>query len=307
MINRLLFRLILGTFLVIFSLAFWYFLKQSFVIGDNWLARLWRPASVFLALGSLAGLIFLIESQRRILAAAVALTILPFFAFSGFNAVNTAVASGAFLFSFSGFCQARKEKERRLKIVPSVILKKGLAPFLTGWALLAALLFYWFPSTQLLSRDISLPRPLFDAAMKPLLKIWENTLQDKLGNQAFSFSPAQFFPDWQKELAGGRWPANLPPQTGKMLEGAEKEKEKPLNLEDQLYELANEQLKTFGAPYKRFIPLGVSVGLFFSFKFAALILIWPMIFLSWLIFKLLILLEIVKITKKAAEQETVEI
>jgi hypothetical protein len=49
---------------------------------------------------------------------------------------------------------------------------------------------------------------------------------------------------------------------------------------DILYQTVNEQLDSAGKAYKKWIPLGLSVSLFFSFKIIGTFLSWLMVVLA---------------------------
>jgi len=78
-------------------------------------------------------------------------------------------------------------------------------------------------------------------------------------------------------------------------------------LEDVLYKLVNTQINSAGGTYKKYIPIAIAIGLFFSLRILVIILIPLIVLLSCLTIKLLITLGFANIEKKAIEAEILEL
>lgn len=270
-------RIILGVLIFVCSFLLWYFLDFALNTGEDWLMMIVPSGIAFLVLGVVLGIFCLLEEARAVFVAAVSGLILGSFVIflavfgkrpSASDLILAAVAFLSFLFFVVGAKNAWLEKSSRLKIVASLILRKGLAPALTALALFGALLFYWSPYARSLDKEIVVPRPLFDAISAPIIK---------------SIAGAEKAPGMDNFAV----PAGA-------------------DFSDQFYRAVNSQVNALGKPYKKFIPFGAAVSLFFTFKLLGIILIWPIVFLDWLALKLLVKLGIVSIKKITTEKETLE-
>jgi len=74
-----------------------------------------------------------------------------------------------------------------------------------------------------------------------------------------------------------------------------------------LYQTLNQQINKAGEPYKDYFPLGMAIGLFFILKGLSIPFGWIVIFLTWLIFKLLVSIGAVKIQEESVLKEVIEI
>jgi hypothetical protein len=269
---------------LIFSFLAWFFLNYSLTgqAGDNWLLLFWGPAASFIILGVLTGLAFLLEEKKGVIFIFCALTLLPSFLFFRAGLVGVIGVLLAFLFSFGALPGLIREKNLRLKILPIEIIKKGLAGILSAWVILAALLFYWAPYAQSLGQEIAVPRPIFNAVMKPLISFF---VSGSYSIQTNSFD--------KNALPNSFSPIKEPIIQDSQL--------------DEIYGLTNKQLNVFGAAYKKFIPLGAAVSVFFTFKILSFLLFGFIILFIWLIFHLLLLFKVVRINRIPAEKEIIEI
>jgi len=78
-------------------------------------------------------------------------------------------------------------------------------------------------------------------------------------------------------------------------------------MSDMFYENINQEINRYGGSYKQYFPLGLSIGAFFAIKAISIPFMWLTMFLSWAIFKFLVILGAVKICEKAVLQETMEV
>jgi hypothetical protein len=76
---------------------------------------------------------------------------------------------------------------------------------------------------------------------------------------------------------------------------------------DVLYKLVDYQLNHITGPYKKFIPLGLAIGLFFVLRVVAIVLIPFIVSFSYLIVKILISAGFAKIVTTSVEMEDIEI
>ena len=255
--------------------SFIFCLTLSLALGDGpeWIAMSVWALIAFLLLGIFVALAYLMEDQIVFLYGLSLAIMLPFLFFLKPN-ISAVFALLALLFFLLAGRQANGEKLLRLKFAPIVILRRGLAPAITGLAIMSSLIFYGAPLAQSLGNDISVPRRLFDAVAGPAVK--------------FAL---------QMNLPAGMEAKSLP---------TEFEKQKTDFL-DKIYVSLNEQIEIAGRSLKKWIPLGAAVSLFFTFKVIGMILSWFITLLTWLVFKILLWSGVIRIEKVAAEKEIITI
>ena len=263
----------LGVLILVFSFLFWATLTNALSDSPDWIVRSIWSLVFLMALGICAGLFFLVESDELFLYGMPAAIILPVLVFLKPGLATMLVLAGAIIFFILAAYRSHFEKTLRIKFISGIILRKGLAPMITGLALLVTLLFYFTPFTQSLGGNISVPRPLFDAIAGPAADL-------ALNISLPSGADLKSVPEFEKQKAGAL---------------------------DKVYLSMNEELSTAGKSFKKWIPLGVSVSLFFAFKVIGTFLSWAMMLFTWLIFRALLWSGVVKINKVAAEREILEI
>ncbi|KKT24739.1 MAG: hypothetical protein UW11_C0041G0005 [Parcubacteria group bacterium GW2011_GWA2_43_9b] len=269
--TKIIIRSVFGIFILLASFAFWSTLSAALNDGAPWLAMSVWSLFIFLILGMIIGLAYLIESEAIFLYGAALAIILPFLFFMKLN-IGAAFVLLAFLFLMLAARQANFEKSLRLKFVLVVILRKGLAPTITGFAILSSLIFYGTPLAQTLGESIIVPRPLFNAIARPLINL-----------------------ALQMSVPVGMDIKSLPPEF----------KKQEVEFLDKMYVSLNQQIEVAGGSFKKWIPLGVAVSLFFTFKVVGTTLSWLMMFFAWLIFRILLWSGVVRINKVVVEKEVI--
>lgn len=272
--KKIIVRSVLGILILIFSFLSWSSLAGALNNGPDWVLKSIWSLSAFLFLDVAAGLFFLIENAKIFLYSASAVIVLPAPIFLKPELFNLLVLAAAVLFFVAAVFRVDSEKSLRIKFSAGIILRRALPLMMTGLALLITLFFYWAPYTQSLGNDIRIPRPLFDAIAEPIIDIFLNI-----------------------NLPKGMDLKSLPSESVKQQAG----------IADNLYSSMNEQLSLAGRTFKKWIPLGASISLFFSFKVVSFFLSWLIMFLAWLIFKIFLWSGVVKIEKVAAEKEIITI
>ncbi|MBU2036864.1 hypothetical protein KJ866_01510 [Patescibacteria group bacterium] len=270
--KKLIVRSILGILIFIFSSLFWLSLSTALNDGSPWLQKsLWSLAA-FLFLGVGSGLAYLMEDRNILFYGLPLLIILPALMFLKEDLTSGLVLAIAFLFLVFAAGRADFEKKLRTKFVSWVILKKGYGPFITAIALIVTLFFYFAPFTQSLGQKVSVPRPLFDAIVEPVMSILLPLAMP--AGQNLESLPSEFYR-----------------QQAEMM--------------DKLYLSTNEELASAWQAFKEWLPMGMSVSLFFTFKIVGTFLSWLMILAVWLIFRILLWSGVIKIEKVATEKEVI--
>lgn len=272
--KKIIVRATLGILILIFSFLSWSSLASAVNNGPDWVAMSVWSLIDFLFLGVFVGLFFLVENEKIFLYSTPIIIALPALTFLKLEIISFLVLVATILFFIAAASRVDSEKSLRIKFSAGIILRRAFPLMMTGLALLITLFFYWAPYTQSLGSDISIPRPLFDTLAKPVMD--------------FSLNMS---------LPRGTTLKSLPPefaaQQAKFMDG--------------LYSSVNEQLALAGRAFKKWIPLGASISLFFSFKVIGFFLSWLMTLLAWLIFKIFFWSGVVRIERVVTEKEVVEI
>jgi len=265
--NRVTQSIVAGLATLISAIS-WISLENILSEGGNWLL----PSIGFSVLLIFLSLNWLLTKSKAVLLITLVLVLVSFFSVFGFKIEYLSVLFIALLFFLFGSFRAINEKKARTKIQVDKILRRGLPSILTGLALIISVAFYFSPLALQGQDQIRLPRPLFDIIIQPIIKTFE-----------------------------GQVPiSQLSEQFGVNLEGDEK-------LEDVLYQVVNQEINKFSQPYQQYMPLGFTLGVFFALKVIGVILMWLVILLSWLIFKILVSIKAIKIQEKAVLKEVIEV
>lgn len=272
--KKIVVRAALGVSIIISSTLFWLLLFGALNDGPDWLVQSLWALAMFLFLGSALGLAYLIESDQRFLYGAPVLVIVPALFFLPESLATGLAAAVAFSFLALAAWRAEFEKSLRIEFVSGAILRRSLGATITALALMVTLFFYFAPFTRSLGQEVKVPRPLFDAISGPIVEVFLRL--------------------------------SLQPGTDIDLSTPEFKQQQDIFF-DGLYQSVNDQLSLAGRALKKWIPLGISVSLFFTLKVVGTFLSWLMMALVWLVFRILLWSGIVKIEKVATEKEIIRI
>jgi len=283
---------ILGFVVLILGIFSWYFLKYVFYVG-NLSFGCWCLGFVILLLWGVAlCLALLLIDNKNILYGSFILYLIAFGMF--FNNEPFYYLIGLvilFLAFWAGARKIRKEEEVQVSLDYWRIWKRGLPILITALILLVSLAYYFSPKlTETKQFELKISRSAFDLVIKPL----ENLIKERL--------PVK---------EGG-----LETEANRVLSQEERqdlEKRYGITIEledtvkDVLYKLVDYQLNNVTGPYRKFIPIGLAIGLFIALKIVSLIYIPLVILFSYLVLKLLMLLKFVKVEIETKEVETVKL
>jgi len=76
---------------------------------------------------------------------------------------------------------------------------------------------------------------------------------------------------------------------------------------DMLYVTINYEINKRSEAYKEYLSIGFAIGIFFAIKVISIPFMWLVILISWIVFKLLISLNAIKIQEKSVLKEVIEI
>ena len=76
---------------------------------------------------------------------------------------------------------------------------------------------------------------------------------------------------------------------------------------EQIYQALNDGINSQSASWKEFLPIGLSIGIFFALKAVGVLFMWLVVLLTLLIFKVLIWTGAIHIQQKAVLKEVIEI
>lgn len=261
------------------SYASWQVLNNFLFSGQPSGNEVLLIAIAFLFLSVFFGLAVLLFDYG-VAMAGMAATAGIFLLIFGIKAVYLLAVALGLIFLFLAVHQSLGAKKLHLRILSWEILKPSLAFFFTVVVLLISLVIYFSPQAQDLSVEIKLSRPLFNFIFEPVSGFFASRVS----------APALGRDNYNEDLAAG-----LAEQIGKA------------ETKDKIYEMVNQQLNYFLRSYKRFLPYGLAVAIFFALKTVSLVVVWLALGLVQLIFALMKSTGLVSIKQETAEKEVIEI
>jgi len=252
--NRITQSVIVGLTTLV-ATATWAGLENILFKSNNWS---WPVVGFFILLIFLS-LNWLLTKSKAILLITFFFVLVSFLFSFGFKIEYLAILLAAFFLFYFASERAMNEKESRIKIEVVRILKRGLPFVLTGLALVIATAYYFSPLALTGQNEITIPRPLFNKIIDPILD---------MSTKQFGIN---------------------------------------LDIKDDLYQQINIEVNKQSQAYKEYLTLGLAMGLFFALKMIGIPFMWLVIFLSWLIFKILKAIGAIKIQEQAVLKEVIEI
>jgi len=76
---------------------------------------------------------------------------------------------------------------------------------------------------------------------------------------------------------------------------------------DILYNTINHEINKRSEAYKGYFPIGFAIGIFFAMKVISIFFMWLILLISWIIFKILISLNAIKIQEESVLKEVIEV
>lgn len=287
---------VLLALVAIFSFLSWQSLGNLLYQVGGRPVSLILPSVSFLFLGATLGLLVLLFDSLIFLAAAFLIAFclsLVFFGLKWVFLIALFIGSGATILASQ---RATREKRFRIKIIVREITKPALDIIFIVFALLIALTLYFSPPAQNLSVELKIPRSLFDLVLNSMVGILSGEIK---GQPAPSFLnipglPGITLKDIQRSLGGQENLLDI---------------NKILNQEsrDNLYQLTNQQLNFFLQPYKRYLPYGLAVAIFFALIAIKFIFVWLAMAIIQGVFGVMKRLKLVNIKKEMVEKEIIEI
>jgi len=285
-------EIILGAAIVLLGVFSWYFLKYIFYIG-NLTVACWVSGIVLLVFWGISlCLAMLLIDDKRILYGSFIITLVAFGMF--FNNEPFYYLVGLiilFIVFWIGTVKVKKEEKIQVHLNFWKIWKRGLPILVTGLILMISLVYYFSPDlTQTKQREFKFPRNTFNLVIKPL----ENLIREKL-------------PEGIENLDVEANKILSPEQIQELEQNYGIEIEKGETIRDFLYKLVNFQLNNVAGPYKKFIPLGLVIGLFITLKIISILYVVLVILFSYLILKLLMVGSFVRVETETREVETIKL
>ena len=285
-------EIVLAIFVVLFGAITWFLLHRFFYFDDG-ITLLILTVLGFLFWGISLGLGALLINKKIILFSAFALSLLSFFIFfreqlEGLYYFIVLVLTFIALLIYQK--RVKHEEKARIKLHFWRIFKKGLPLVFTFICILISLAYYFSPDImQEKATKIQIPQDAFNAIIKPLEGLIGERLPKgvNLDSDISKFLP----PDQIKELERQFGIDISKGDTGR----------------DVLYKLVDYQLNNITGPYKKFIPLGLAIGLFFVLRIVAIVLIPFIVLFSYFIVKILLSVRFAKILTTPVEMENIEL
>lgn len=284
-------EIILGAVMVLLATCFWWFLKYGFYIGGLTIGCWISGGVLFFLWGVSLCLAMLLIKNKFVLFGSFGLALLLFFIFFNNHPIYYLIVLVllflAFLISSK---KVKKEEEIQVNLNFWRIWKRGLPLFITTFILVVCMVYYFSP--ELMNKKetkIKIPEKVFNLIIKPLEGLIKEQLPQgiDLDSEINKILPADQKRDLERQFGikiGNK-------DTGR----------------DVLYKLVDYQLNNITGPYRKFIPLGLAIGLFITLKIVSIIYVALVILLSYLVLKLLMAIKFVKIEIETKEVETVKL
>jgi hypothetical protein len=323
------------------GLISWFLLFGIFYGGQKHISNVLISAAVFVLFGSCFSLFSFLSKTKKISFISFALvSFLPLLIF-GFNLYLALGLLVFFLCLLLGVWMMRAERDLfSLKLRPMLVLRKNLNVFFLALSLIISLVFYLSPSSVF---RLEIPRSLFEGALEefsPLISMQLPGFDPEMTVNDF-FTAEILFYEIQPQVAtssgGSVFEIFQNPAFAEISKIAKNSNQKYLNnllsknriilesnknsfnqifgeqtkgdekIKDVMYNFINNRLLALSKPYQSYISLGFVFVVFLTLQ--ALTLPFNLLagFLSWIIFKLFLLLGIIKIKKEMVEKETVYI
>lgn len=265
--NRITQSIIVAATTLIAALA-WEGLENILFSDRGWL---WPSISFFILLVflSLSWVLSELKSTSLTNLAVIHISFLLVFSFRLEYFLIALISFGLFLL---GTYRALDEKKARLKIQLFSILRKGLPLVMTGLALIIATAYFFSPLGQRGYDQVLIPKPVFNLIAEPMIDSFENKIPE----------------------------GALPGQTESELSAREQ-------LKETLYQRMNQELNRYSQQYQDFIPLGLSIGAFFAIKAIGFFVIYLVILMSFIIFKVLVQFKAVKIQEESVLRQVIDL
>lgn len=232
----------------------------------NWI---WPSICLLILLVFLSLSLVLLKSKTIIIITLATILISFLFSF-GFTFEYLIILLISFSFLLAGSLKIINEKKLRIKLKVMGILKCGLPCIMTGLAIIIASAYYFSPLAVQEENEIKIPRKVFDIVFEPVLK---------------------GFISEQESVSGM-------PADPEMIQG--------LVNTDMIYNKVNAEINKRSEIYEDYLLIGFAIGIFFALKVISIPFMWLVILISWMIFKILKVLNAIKIQEKSVLKEVIE-
>lgn len=258
----------------------------------------------FLLAVFLVSLIWILAApQKYIRFAASAIFIFPAFLFFEINVAGMLIALASFLILCWSAKRAAREVEERIGINIIRILSRSLPLIFTAIILLSSCFFYYSQFAFDLMEGPLVPRPIFDFVVSYLDDMIGDNIELPLDLGIMENLGLPFGESFSEmtEMLDVQLPEKINIETPVDLRDEK--------LRDELYETINQKLNVFLKSDKKisvYFRFSLALSFFFGVKAVSLLVVWILVPLIFLFFKLLVLLKLVKISQRTVYKEFIE-
>ena len=283
-------EIILGAAVVVFGFLFWWTLKSVFYLGSSGFGVWALTFASFILFGIALCLAMLLIKNKTIHLIVFGLMLVSFLAFFNDQILYYIIA---FIVLFIAYLMALKNIKdnhtEHIKINFWRIWRDGFPLFVTALSLLIAVTYYFSPALTRLDTDVKIPRPIFNVVTNFVGGLIKTQLPEgvTLDGNTYKMLPKDQIQDFEK-----KYDIKIGTQD---------------TIQDDLYKVINAQINKTSSGYKKSIGYGLAIALFFSLKLLSLIFVQIVIALSWLIIKILIKFNFIKLEKIQKEVEMVSL
>lgn len=279
---------------IILVLSFFGWLNIKKLLYDTASASGWDwlfVCLIFIFIGGLFGVLVLLIRAWQWPIIAFGLVGIAFLVIFGVRFIYLLGLALSFILVALYTLESFKEKKAHIRIVVSETVKPSLISVFTVVAIMVALAVYFSPIAQGLKDEIKIPRPLFDIIFNSMSGILGGT-NNQVQSQASNILKVPGM--GEVDLSG----LDMESVIGKVLTPEARE---------TIYEEANRQLNFAAQKFKKYLPYGVAVGLFFALKAISFIFVLLAGLVCQLFFIIAKSVRLVSISKETVEREVIKI
>lgn len=313
--NKKIFLVVISVLILGVATLFTLTLANSFKTESIFVKYFW-PAVWALLLGGLFGFGWLLSHSKKKSFWFAWLAVLPFLIFFIREPIIMLVGLVAGFTFWLAWWRGTIEREISFKISLGKIFRVGLPIFFTGLALLISSFYYFFNINEVKNGQFEVLQESQGFALVGDL-VLEAVVGPDIKNLSFKLSVDDFITQIIKQKSGldenflgdERFSGAL--KQG--VEGFKQEINQTYGLDLRGDETVasvirifiNDKIKSAFGPYQKYIPLVFAIAMFLALKAVSFIYVWLVIFFSWLLYRLLLALRIIRIGKEMAEKEAI--
>jgi len=285
--------------LVLFAFIAWFtfYLLVYQVAGG---AGIWLTSIfAFLAFAIAGGLSFFLLTPKTFAFLTYSAVAVPPFIFFGWRGIEVIAVLLFFVSTIFGYIWVKREQERLIPFWYARLIQKGMPIFFMGLAFALALFYNASPAGNI-SEVPQIPRNIIHVMLAPVEYSLRASVPDFRQDMKISEVEALGVRELPRVIDA---PPQLTNQFVKDFFNRLPPEEKEKTITDFMTTFINTQLATTILPYKQFLPIIYLFGLFLVFRALAMPFMWIAMGLGWVIVKILLRFNKLKLRNVSVEKE----